>query len=303
MMKKKLKKTDILMIAVAVAVLIAVGATLVSMVADASRQKALEPSGDYYGMTVLEAMYLECEARGLSITPEELEQLEAQAREDVRQYALSGEAVSYEDVLEELKFDFLFERLRTALPLEDRITDAQIREWYDVRLEALETAFAEEPGIFKSQQDLFDKHGGVPPLVAPEGYIYVRHILVEDRETAQTLLERLDAGESFDALLSGYNTDPGMEAEPFATLGYLVGPYPSKVDYLPGFKEAALALTEVGQHSGIVETESGFHILRLERRLPGGTKPLEEVRDAIHAMLLKADQTKQLTDLLKSWVS
>lgn len=302
-MKKKLKKRDILMIAMAAVILAAVAATAVSMVRDASRQKALSPSGDYYGKTVLEAMYLECEVRGLSITPEELAQLEAQAQEDMRQYALAGETVYYDDILEELKFDFLFERLRTTLPLEDRITDAQIREWYDVRLQALEEAFAEEPGIFKSQQDLYDKHGGVPPLVAPDGYIYVRHILVEDRQTAQTVLDRLEAGGSFDALLAEFNTDPGMETEPFASLGYLVGPYPSKVDYLPGFKEAALALTEVGQHSGIVETESGLHILRLERKLPGGIKPLAEVRDQIHAMLLKADQTQQLTALLKSWVS
>ena len=302
-MKKKLKKSDILMIAAAAVVLVAVAATVVSMVRDAVRQKELEPSGDYYGMTVLEAMYLECEARGLSITPGEQEQLEAQAREDVRQYALAGETVSYEDVLEELRFDFLFERLRTTLPLEDDITDAQIREWYEVRLQALETAFAEEPGIFKSQQDLYDKHGGVPPLTAPEGYVYVRHILVEDRAEAEALLARLDAGEDLLTLMAQYGTDPGMETEPFASLGYLVGPYPSKVDYLPAFKEAALALTEVGQYSGVVETESGFHIIRLERKLPAGTKSLDEVWDAIHAMLLKADQTEQLTALLKSWVS
>ena len=302
-MKKKLKKRDILMVVMAAVILVAMAATVISMVADASRQKALRPSGDYYGKTVLEAMYLECEVRGLSITSEELAQLEAQAQEDMRQYALAGETVFYDDILEELKFDFLFERLRTILPLEDRVTDAQVREWYDVRLQALEDAFAEEPGIFKSQQDLYDKHGGVPPLTAPEGYFYVRHILVEDRETAQTVLDRLEAGEPFDALLAEFNTDPGMETEPFASLGYLVGPYASKVDYLPGFKEAALALTEVGQYSGIVETESGFHILRLERKLPGGTKPLAEVRDQIHAMLLKADQTQQLTELLKSWVS
>lgn len=300
---RKMKRSDIPVLIIAGVILIGVLAGIVTMICGALEKKKLEPSADYYGLTVLEAMYLECEARGLSITDEELAALEAQALEDQRQYALTGEQVSYDDLLEELKFDFLFERLRTALPLEDNITEAQVREWYDIRLDALNTAFEEEPGIFKSQQDLFDKHGGVPPLTAPEGYIYVRHILVADLTTAQEVLEKLDAGEDFSTLLSQYGTDPGMETEPFASLGYLVGPYPSKVDYLPQFKEAALALTEVGQYSGIVETESGFHILRLESRLPGGIKPLSQVYDAIRAMLLKADQAEQLTALLKGWVS
>lgn len=300
---RKMKRSDIPVLIIAGVILIGVLAGIVTMISGALEKKKLEPSADYYGLTVLEAMYLECEARGLSITDEELAVLEAQALEDQRQYALTGEQVSYDDLLEELKFDFLFERLRTALPLEDNITEAQVREWYDIRLDALNAAFEEEPGIFKSQQDLFDKHGGVPPLTAPEGYIYVRHILVADLATAQEVLEKLDAGEDFSTLLSQYDTDPGMETEPFASLGYLVGPYPSKVDYLPEFKEAALTLTEVGQYSGIVETESGFHILRLESKLPGGTKPLSQVYDAIHAMLLKADQSEQLTGLLKSWVS
>lgn len=300
---RKMKRSDIPVLIIAGVILIGVLAGIVTMICGALEKKKLEPSADYYGLTVLEAMYLECEARGLSISDEELAALEAQALEDQRQYALTGEHVSYDDLLEELKFDFLFERLRLALPLEDNITDAQVQEWYDVRLAALNNAFQEEPGIFKSQQDLFDKHGGVPPLTAPEGYIYVRHILVADLTTAQEVLEKLEAGEDFSALLSQYGTDPGMETEPFASLGYLVGPYPSKVDYLPEFKEAALTLTEVGQYSGIVETESGFHILRLESKLPGGTKSLSQVYDAIHAMLLKADQSEQLTALLKGWVS
>ena len=300
---RKMKRSDIPLLIIAGVILIGVLAGIVTMISGALEKKKLEPSADYYGLTVLEAMYLECEARGLSITDEELAALEAQALEDQRQYALTGEQVSYDDLLEELKFDFLFERLRTALPLENNITEAQVREWYDIRLDALNTAFEEEPGIFKSQQDLFDKHGGVPPLTAPEGYIYVRHILVADLTTAQEVLKKLNAGEDFSALLSQYGTDPGMETEPFASLGYLVGPYPSKVDYLPEFKAAALTLTEVGQYSGIVETESGFHILRLESKLPGGTKPLPQVYDAIHAMLLKADQSEQLTALLKGWVS
>jgi len=46
----------------------------------------------------------------------------------------------------------------------------------------------------------------------------------------------------------------------------------------------------------------GASLLLLAHPEPG-TRPLEQVYDEIHAMGLKADQTEQLTALLKSRVS
>lgn len=178
-----------------------------------------------------------------------------------------------------------------------------MQQWYDIRLEALNNAFAQEPGVFKSQQDQFDKHGGVEPLVVPEGYVYVRHILLEDLETAQLVLEKLNAGGDFVELMHRYGKDDSVYAHPYATVGYLVGPYESKVDYLQEFKDAALALQQIGDYSGIVQTKSGYEIIQLVSRLEAGTKPLEQVYDQIHRILLKNDQTEQLTQLLKDWVS
>lgn len=302
-MKKKLTKLDYAVIALGAVLLAGLVVLGIFMLKDSQRQKELEPSADYYGWTVLEAMYAECEVRGLSITAEEMVALEAQAKEDVRQYALAGEEVSYEDCLEEAKFEFLFERLRTTLPLADNISKDDVQQWYDIRLEALNNAFAQEPGVFKSQQDQFDKHGGVEPLVVPEGYVYVRHILLEDLETAQLVLEKLNAGGDFVELMHRYGKDDSVYAHPYATVGYLVGPYESKVDYLQEFKDAALALQQTGDYSGIVQTKSGYEIIQLVSRLEAGTKPLEQVYDQIHRILLKNDQTEQLTQLLKDWVS
>lgn len=300
---RKVQKSDYFVLALAILVVIGLLILAGTLIADAIRGRDLKPSADYYGLTVLEAMYKECEIRGLSITEQELKALEAQAEEDVRQYALLGEDVSYEDCLEEAKFEFLFERLRATLPLEDHISKSDVQQWYDVRLEALNNAFATDPGVFKSQQDQFDKHGGVEPLVVPEGYVYVRHILLEDMETAQLVLDQLNAGGDFVELMHRYGTDDSVYVEPYATLGYLVGPYESKVDYLQEFKDAALSLQNIGDYSGIVQTKSGYEIIQLVSRLEAGTKPLEQVYDQIHAILLKNDQTEQLTQLLKSWVS
>lgn len=302
-MKKKMTKLDYVLIALGALLLVGMVVLGIAMLQENQRQKALEPSADYYGLTVLEAMYAEAEARGLSITAEEMKLLEAEAEEAYYQYGILGENMSYDDCLEEAKFEFLFERFRTTLPLKDNISRSDVQQWYDIRLEALNTAFAAEPGVFKSQQDLFDKHGGVAPLVVPEGYVYVRHILTEDLETAQLVLEKLNAGGDFVELMHQYGTDDSVYAHPYATLGYLVGPYESKVDYLQEFKDAALALENIGDYSPIVQTQSGYEIIQLVSRLEAGTKSLEQVYDQIHAILLKNDQTEQLTALLKSWVS
>jgi peptidyl-prolyl cis-trans isomerase D len=48
----------------------------------------------------------------------------------------------------------------------------------------------------------------------------------------------------------------------------------------PPLEEAAFKL-EVGEVSDVVESSRGMHILRLEEKVPGGPKPLEEVHDDI----------------------
>ena len=137
----------------------------------------------------------------------------------------------------------------------------------------------------------------------PEGYVYVRHILVDREETAKEVLAKLDQGEEFEDLMKAYGTDPGMLEEPYATLGYLVGPYESTVDYYEEFKEAALALSELGDYSGIVRTPSGYEIIQLVSRLEAREKSLEEVHDQIYELLLNNKKSNALTALLQDWTA
>ncbi len=124
---------------------------------------------------------------------------------------------------------------------------------------------------------------------------------MEDEATAEEVLNRLDAGEDFDKLLLEYGTDPGMKAEPYQTVGYLVGAYESSRDYFREFKEAELALTHAVDISDIVKTQAGYHIIKLIDRMQVKTVPYEETAGVIRELLEKQARQAAFDEMVKGW--
>jgi peptidyl-prolyl cis-trans isomerase D len=106
-----------------------------------------------------------------------------------------------------------------------------------------------------------------------------RHILLdldtEDAETdAAAIIARLDAGEDFEALAAELSEDAGTSAQGgdlgWISKGLLVGPF-----------EDTLFSMEVGDVQGPVETDFGYHIIRLEEIRAGEVRTFESVRDEL----------------------
>ncbi len=118
---------------------------------------------------------------------------------------------------------------------------------------------------------------------APDYELDVRHLVVlserwrpqEHRDSARAraaeALERIRAGEDFEDMVAEYSDEPRA-----AERGGLLQPG-REGSWVPEFWEAASSLEE-GEVSGVVESEFGFHLLRLEDRRP---VPFEEVRDDV----------------------
>jgi len=86
------------------------------------------------------------------------------------------------------------------------------------------------------------------------------------RAKAQGILDRAKAGEDFAALANEFSEDPGNKGVDGAGKGGIYTDVP-KGQMVAPFEQAALAL-EAGQVSPeLVETDFGFHIIKLERKL------------------------------------
>jgi len=87
----------------------------------------------------------------------------------------------------------------------------------------------------------------------------IKHIVVESQEAGEELLIALEAGADFEKLATLKSLDP-QSREQGGDLGYLAAGA-----MVPEF-EQALQNLEVGGVSGLVPTQVGFHVLKLEEK-------------------------------------
>jgi foldase protein PrsA len=102
---------------------------------------------------------------------------------------------------------------------------------------------------------------------------FVSHILVDTREEADQIVFQLGAGANFTELARAESTDTGS-----AELGGELGCY-DPAQFVPEFSAGADALA-INQISAPVQTEFGFHIIRIS-----DTIPFEAIEDDIRAQL------------------
>lgn len=113
------------------------------------------------------------------------------------------------------------------------------------------------------------------------------HIVVEDENLAKEILEKIDNGEDFSVLAKEYSQCPSKENG--GNLGrFIEGQMVAEFDN-------ALKDMEVGSISGPVETNFGFHIIRLDNRGEAGYQELDQVKsDVKKALLLQKQQEAYL---------
>ncbi|MEM9468675.1 MAG: peptidylprolyl isomerase [Pseudomonadota bacterium] len=115
------------------------------------------------------------------------------------------------------------------------------------------------------------------------------HILLETEEAATAAIKRLDEGAEFAALAQELSTGPtGPKG---GDLGYF-----TKADMVPEFAEAAFSMKTGDVSKKPVQTQFGFHVIKVMdvRQRPMPT--LEEMKPSIEAELRRAALEKMVAD-------
>jgi foldase protein PrsA len=207
----------------------------------------------------------EARKRNLTITGEEIaERVELHINAQIQQQMKQGGLKDEQDLKRELeKAGMTLEKYRTNIAKMFKLTNGQIeaellaekiiRETVKITNEELHEAFEEQLG---------EK-------------ILARQIVFRSTRDAEKALERLKSGANFESLAKKESIDRNS-----ASRGGRMRPFGPE-----GVMGKAVASLKNGELSDIVKTDSGYHIIKLEKRIPRSTKKFSEVKEDLEKFL------------------
>jgi len=121
-------------------------------------------------------------------------------------------------------------------------------------------------------------------FVAPDS-IRASHILIPAEQQAIDIISEIKAGKSFEDAAKEYSTCPSKDNG--GDLNYF-----SKGQMVPEFETAAFAL-EVGEMTEVpVQTQFGFHVIKLTDRKESQNVSYDSIKDNVRNFLLREKQNK-----------
>lgn len=205
------------------------------------------------------------------------------------------------------------------------VTDAEIKQKYDYDLQVQKSNIEQQPSSIE-QQMLF----GTDILYYPEGYMYVKHILIsfdsatrgaaaiayvdgniaeynkvineampDVRQKVDEIVGKLDAGDDFTEVMKQYSDDKSLNEEPFATDGFLIGPY-TQFD-LAEYLDVTGALKEAGQISEPTTTYMGVYIIQCVKPMSGAIR-FDEVKERLAQTMVEQRKAFEWSALGERWV-
>ncbi|HEU4693190.1 MAG TPA: peptidylprolyl isomerase [Vicinamibacterales bacterium] len=162
-----------------------------------------------------------------------------------------------------------------------KLIDAEIASKIAVTPEQVNDFYAKNPDQFKQGESVRASH---ILISVPKGADAAAK--AQARTQAETVLKDAKGGKDFAALAKEHSADPGSAANGgdlgFFQQGQMVGP----------FNDAAFTLPP-GTISDLVETEFGFHIIKVIEKKEGRIIPLEEVKPQVEQYLERLNRQQQ----------
>jgi peptidyl-prolyl cis-trans isomerase C len=169
-----------------------------------------------------------------------------------------------------------------------RLIEKEIADKIAVKPEQVEDFYSQNPEQFKQPERVRASH---ILIKFPENADASAR--TQARTKAQQILKDVKAGKEFAALAKQHSQDPGSAVNGgdlgFFQQGQMVGP----------FNDAAFSL-KPGAISDLVESEYGYHIIKVAEKQPGRTVPLDEVRDKVEQFLQHQNRESQTDAFVKA---
>jgi parvulin-like peptidyl-prolyl isomerase len=210
-------------------------------------------------------------AMGVTVSDQELDtQLTAfkgqyfKGDEEKYKAALEKQGLTDDSIRDQIRAKLLSEKLYNAILDKVKVTDADIKEYYD-------------------------SHKG--QFLQPESR-EVQHILVKQKALADEIYAKLKDGDDFAALAKKYSQDPGSKDKGgkfTAYKGKTVKPF-----------DTFVFSAKVGELSHPIKTSFGWHVIEvLSDTKPAAPQPLADAKDQFSGTLLKQKQAQALKDWVK----
>lgn len=210
------------------------------------------------------------EMAGMTPTDEEIEQEidrvieQFPSREDFEDQ-LASVGATMEDVRRDITRNLQLNMLLEEKAPTEEVTEEEIEEFYNENLDSFE-----EPEQVEASHILISYQGA--------SRSEEERTKEEARALAEEVIEQAqEEGADFAALAVEYSDGPTGPSG--GELGFF-----GRDQMAAPFEEAAFAL-ETGEISGVVETEFGFHVIRVTDRKEERVAPLEEVKEKISTFL------------------
>lgn len=210
----------------------------------------------------------------IEATIEEIKKRNNATQEDL-EMALARDGITFETFKKEIEKRILRTRfISVMIKVDSKFGDKELLEFYQKNIDRYRSNELYRPGHI-----LFL----IPKEATPEEISKIR-------KRCEKVLEKIKKGEDFGEMALLYSEHASSKDR--GDLGYF-----KKGELLPAFEKEALRL-QVGEVSGIIRTEHGFHIIKLLDRKGGEPPPFEEIKERVKADYMDREREKALRQYL-----
>ena len=229
-----------------------------------------------------EMLYQQSQKEGVKVDDQAInEQIETIKKrfpdEAAYKKALEGMSVSEKEIRDQIQRGLAINQL----------LDTNVRQKITVTEEESNKFYDNNPNLFKQPEQIKASH--ILIKVAPGAEESKK---IQARKKIETVQKKVRQGEDF-GLLAKANSE-GPTAQRSGDLGYF-----SRGQMVKPFEDAAFALN-VGEVSEIVETQFGYHLIKVTDKKPARTIPFKEVQQKLEQHLKNEKEKTEIQGYIEN---